>query len=277
MPSAIQNEMDYFYDQDYEHDQDYDGQDYDDQDYDDQDYDDQDYDRETIMKKQINSRSVILSMEEKLTKNLTSFNSSNKPRIIPYNRIGLSITYTKNTKSIKKPEKIVLSSKRDKLNPWNKPIEATNSEKIVLSSKRDKLNPWNKPIEATNSEKIDKTIDWDEPDEWTVVTKIKKNKNTQDTSPKTQDTSPKTQDTSPKTQDTSQAHKNVYKFVCKNIINSGECKYGTKCKFAHTFRQVNVSECKFGNKCRHGNKCSFLHEGETKKTYLIRKPKKIGK
>jgi len=50
-----------------------------------------------------------------------------------------------------------------------------------------------------------------------------------------------------------------------------DCKYGSKCIFAHAFGDFEPSLCKFDKKCKNGNNCTFKHSSETKKEFVFRR------
>lgn len=71
---------------------------------------------------------------------------------------------------------------------------------------------------------------------------------------------------------------------CKNM---GNCSYGDKCTFAHSYEELHVNKCKFGSRCHHiitqhsgttthvinkypDHKCRFIHPGETKNSAVQR-------
>lgn len=69
--------------------------------------------------------------------------------------------------------------------------------------------------------------------------------------------------------------------LCKSVLNNTRCPHGTRCKFAHTPEQLNISDCVFGDRCNHvsyvdgkwtntGRKmCSFAHPGEEQDKMLF--------
>ena len=70
--------------------------------------------------------------------------------------------------------------------------------------------------------------------------------------------------------------------MCKSILNGMECKYGSKCSFAHTLEELTPQCCRFSERCKlvdwNGSKyvnkyektCKFIHPNETKQDYAIR-------
>jgi hypothetical protein len=54
--------------------------------------------------------------------------------------------------------------------------------------------------------------------------------------------------------------------MCKHLKN---CRH-YNCRFAHNRDELTVVTCRFGNKCKNGNKCTWIHDGETKDMYFCR-------
>lgn len=48
------------------------------------------------------------------------------------------------------------------------------------------------------------------------------------------------------------------KWFCKNLIQTGECRFGNKCIFAHTLKEIenHTEKCKFGHRCNNVSKIS---------------------
>lgn len=46
---------------------------------------------------------------------------------------------------------------------------------------------------------------------------------------------------------------------CKSIMSGRQCRFGHKCKFAHTPQELTVRQCHFKSQCRHKHKCKFAH------------------
>lgn len=59
---------------------------------------------------------------------------------------------------------------------------------------------------------------------------------------------------------------------CKSIMCGKKCRFGPRCKFAHTPEELNVRECHFKGQCRHKHKCKFAHPDDAaEKTAIARK------
>jgi hypothetical protein len=70
---------------------------------------------------------------------------------------------------------------------------------------------------------------------------------------------------------------NSFSQICKNITSTGvnNCKYGQKCKYAHTAEQYNPLQCKYGAKCVN-NTCGYKHPNESIHQYMNRKQILLG-
>ena len=69
--------------------------------------------------------------------------------------------------------------------------------------------------------------------------------------------------------------KKVCTAACKAVMDERTCKFKRKCNYAHSADQLHVPKCKHGAECGDKSapfdpKCMWLHEGETKETYLER-------
>ena len=73
--------------------------------------------------------------------------------------------------------------------------------------------------------------------------------------------------------------------MCRSVSSTDPCKYGSKCQFAHSKKELVIQQCRFGNNCRfvcfnhltseidnahNSNICKFIHENETKSQYFNR-------
>jgi len=59
---------------------------------------------------------------------------------------------------------------------------------------------------------------------------------------------------------------------CKSIMCGKQCRYGDKCKFAHTPEELTVRECHFKCQCRFKHRCQFAHPDDAaEKTAMARK------
>ena len=54
------------------------------------------------------------------------------------------------------------------------------------------------------------------------------------------------------------------------IYGFSKCRKGTKCIYAHTFKQLNPIICKWDMECLRKEKCYFKHTSETKVQYVKR-------
>ena len=102
------------------------------------------------------------------------------------------------------------------------------------------------------------------------------------TTPKTtqKQTTPKTtqKQTTPKTTQKSQPQKQSHCKPCTPRVSNYRtqmCKHIKKCRqhdcnFAHSGYELVVSTCRFGNRCKSGDKCTWIHDGETKDDYCVR-------
>jgi len=54
------------------------------------------------------------------------------------------------------------------------------------------------------------------------------------------------------------------------IYGFSKCRKGTKCIYAHTFKQLNPITCKWDAECLRKEKCYFKHTSETKVQYVKR-------
>jgi hypothetical protein len=56
---------------------------------------------------------------------------------------------------------------------------------------------------------------------------------------------------------------NVKSMMCPHVLN---CKFGEKCKYAHTMDELTPCKCRADEKCTHDN-CKYMHSNETKEGY----------
>jgi hypothetical protein len=54
------------------------------------------------------------------------------------------------------------------------------------------------------------------------------------------------------------------------IFGLNKCRKGSKCIYAHTFKQLNPILCKWDSECLRKEKCYFKHSNESKAQYVIR-------
>ena len=58
--------------------------------------------------------------------------------------------------------------------------------------------------------------------------------------------------------------------MCSSFIRKSKCPHGDKCRFAHSYEELNPSPCNFDGRCRNATTCKFKHSNETNETYVER-------
>lgn len=89
----------------------------------------------------------------------------------------------------------------------------------------------------------------------------------------------------PKKNNTTTQHHQQKIVFCKSFLNKTPCSYGERCRYAHSYEELNLRNCVFGKKCKlvhfndstknyinkkNGTKCLYLHPNETKNDFLTR-------